>query len=88
MGFSLVLCIDDLPQVWDLRRATLESQGCWVEVASNGQATMKMLEEVSVAAVLLEYKLGGHGPGSRGLSDQATVSQPADRHALRVLQDA
>ena len=59
MGSPLVLCIDDLPQVWDLRRPTLESQGCWVEVASSGQAAMKMLEEVSVAAVLLEYKLEG-----------------------------
>jgi two-component system response regulator GlrR len=53
------LCIDDLPQALELGKATLEPHGCRVKVASSGQAAMKMLEEVSVAAVLPEYKLEG-----------------------------
>ena len=54
-----VLCIDDRPQVLELRKATLESHGYCVKIASNGYSAMKMLEETSVAAVLLEYKQKG-----------------------------
>jgi CheY-like chemotaxis protein len=43
----------------ELRKATLESHGYRVKIASNGSAALKMLEETSVAAVLLEYKLEG-----------------------------
>jgi CheY-like chemotaxis protein len=59
MDPSLVLCIDDRPQMLELRKATLESHGYCVKVASNGYAAIKMLEETSVTAVLLEYKLEG-----------------------------
>lgn len=52
-----MLCIDDRPQVLALRKATLESHGYCVKTASSGYTAMKMLEEASVAAVLLEYKL-------------------------------
>jgi CheY-like chemotaxis protein len=54
-----VLCIDDRPQVLELRKATLESHGYRVKVASGGYTAMKMLEETSVAAVILEYKQEG-----------------------------
>ena len=54
-----VLCIDDRPQVLELRKATLESHGYCVKVASSGYTAMKILEETSVAAVLLEYKHEG-----------------------------
>ena len=59
MGFTTLLCIDDLPQVLELRKATLESQGYSVKLASNGLDAIRTLEETSVAAVLLEYKPEG-----------------------------
>ena len=59
MGTPTVLCIHDLPQALELRKATLESQGYSVKLASNGYDAMKTLEESSVAAVLLEYKQEG-----------------------------
>lgn len=59
MESPTVLCIDDLLQVLELRKATLESHGYCVKVASSSHAAMKMLEEASVTAVLLEYKLEG-----------------------------
>jgi CheY-like chemotaxis protein len=54
-----VLCIDDIPQVLELRKATLESHGYSVQVASSGYHAIKMLEKAPVAAVLLEYKHEG-----------------------------
>ncbi len=59
MDCSTVLCIDDLPQALELRKATLESQGYCVKVASSGYTAMKLLEEASIAAVLLEYRQEG-----------------------------
>ncbi len=59
MESPTVLCVDDLPQALELRKATLESHGYCVRIASSGHAAMKMLEEVSVVAVLLDYKLEG-----------------------------
>jgi CheY-like chemotaxis protein len=59
MGSTTLLCIDDLPQVLELRKAALESQGYSVKLASNGFDAIRTLEETSVAAVLLEYKLEG-----------------------------
>lgn len=43
----------------DLRKATLESHGYCVQVASSSYAAMKILEEVSMTAALLEYRLEG-----------------------------
>jgi CheY-like chemotaxis protein len=43
----------------DLRKVTLESQGYCVKLASSGFTAMKTLEEMSVTAVLLEYKQEG-----------------------------
>jgi len=57
--FPSVLCIDDSPQVLELRKATLESLGYCVKIASSGYIALNMLEEAPVAAVLLEYKLEG-----------------------------
>jgi CheY-like chemotaxis protein len=59
MESPTVLYIDDRPQVLELRKATLESHGYCVKLASSGYTAMKMLEETSVAAVLLEYKHEG-----------------------------
>ena len=61
MDSPTVLCIDDRPQVlelvWGLRRATLESHDYCVKIASSGYTVMKVLENTSVDAVLLEYRL-------------------------------
>jgi len=59
MDSLTVLCIDDRPQVLELRKATLESHGYCVKIASSGYTAMKMLEVTPVAAVLVEYKLEG-----------------------------
>ena len=59
MDSPTVLCIDDRPQVLELRKATLESHDYCVRIASSGYTAMKILEETSVAAVLLEFKLEG-----------------------------
>ena len=59
MESPTVLCVDDRPQVLELRKATLESRGYCVKIASSGYTAVKMLEETSVAAVLLEYRQEG-----------------------------
>jgi DNA-binding NtrC family response regulator len=59
MDFPVVLCIDDRPPLLDLRKATLESHGYRVKIASSGYTAMKILEERSAVAVLLEYKQEG-----------------------------
>jgi CheY-like chemotaxis protein len=43
----------------ELRKATLESQGYSVKLASSGYTAIKTLEGTSVAAVLLEYQHEG-----------------------------
>ena len=58
-GLPPVLCIDDRTQVLELRKATLESHGYCVKVASSGYAAMEMLKETPACAVLLEYKMEG-----------------------------
>jgi two-component system response regulator HydG len=59
MDSPTVLCIDDRPQLLDLRKATLESHGYRVKIAPSGYTAMKILEERSAVAVLLEYKQEG-----------------------------
>jgi CheY-like chemotaxis protein len=59
MDSPLVLCIDDVPHVLELRKATLESHGYCVKIASSSHTAMKLLEDAPVAAVLLEYKQEG-----------------------------
>ena len=59
MASATLLCIDDSPQVLQLRKAALESCGYCVATASSGEAAIKMLKQSPVAAVLLEYKLEG-----------------------------
>jgi CheY-like chemotaxis protein len=59
MDSRTVLCIDDRPQVLELRKATLQSHGYSVKTTSSGYAALKMLEETTVSAVLLEYRQEG-----------------------------
>jgi CheY-like chemotaxis protein len=59
MESPTVLCIDDRPELLELRKATLESHGYSVQMASSSYTAIKILEQTSVVAVLLEYKLEG-----------------------------
>jgi CheY-like chemotaxis protein len=59
MNSPTLLCIDDRAEMLEVRKAILESHGYSVKIASSGHTAMKMLEETSVAAVLLEYKQEG-----------------------------
>src|ERR1700728_3278650 len=59
MDARTVLCIDDRPQVLEIRKTTLESHGYRVKIASADYTALKMLEEPPVAAVLVEYKHEG-----------------------------
>ena len=59
MDSSTLLYINDRPQAFELCKAALESRGYCVKLASSAHTVMKMLEKVSVVAVLLEYKLEG-----------------------------
>jgi two-component system response regulator HydG len=54
-----LLCIDDSLHLLRLRKATLEANGYQVKTASSGYTAMKLLNESSIAAVLLDYKLEG-----------------------------
>jgi DNA-binding NtrC family response regulator len=59
MDSPTLLCIDDRPQMLEIRKATLEAHGYHVQLASSAYSVMKMLENTSVVAVLLEYKQEG-----------------------------
>jgi CheY-like chemotaxis protein len=59
MDFPTLLCIDDCPEMLELRKAILQSRGYCVKLSSSGHSAIKTLEETSVAAVLLEYKQEG-----------------------------
>jgi response regulator RpfG family c-di-GMP phosphodiesterase len=54
-----VLCIDDRPPLLELRKASLASHGICIKTAVNGYAAMKMLEQMAVDAICLEYKVEG-----------------------------
>jgi two-component system response regulator GlrR len=59
MDALTLLCIDDLAELLELRKALLESHGYRVKMASSGHTAIKMLQDSPVAAVLLEYKTEG-----------------------------
>lgn len=72
MDVRTVLCIDDRPQLLELRKAVLQSHGYRVKMALSGHVAMKMLTEAPVDAVLLEYK-------SEGLDAEAVASHLKSR---------
>ena len=59
MNSPTLLCIDHLPQALELLKEALESHGYSVKIASSSYTAIKVLEETSMAAVLLEYKQEG-----------------------------
>lgn len=56
---SVLLCIDDRPQMLQVRKARLETLGYLVETASSVPAAIERLGQVKVAAVMVEYKSEG-----------------------------
>jgi CheY-like chemotaxis protein len=62
MNSPIVLCIDDRPQLLNLRKTALESQGYCVKTASSGYSALQMLHEMSADVVLLEFKMEGLDP--------------------------
>ena len=59
MDSPTVLCVDDSSHLLQLRKATLESLGYRVKIASSSHTAMAVLKNTPVTAVLLEYKLEG-----------------------------
>lgn len=59
MDTLTVLCVDDRPQLLELRKALLESHGYRVITSLRAHTAMKMLEDNPVSAVLLEFKTEG-----------------------------
>ncbi len=55
----VVLCIDDRPEVLRVRKSKLESLGYFVIMASNASGAIAVLARMTVAAVLVEYKMEG-----------------------------
>ncbi len=55
----VLLCIDDRPQLLQIRKSKLEPLGYSVAVASSPTAAIAMLQNTPVTAVLLEYKSDG-----------------------------
>lgn len=59
MSSSVLLCIDDRPQMLQVRKARLEELGYFTEIATSAPSAIAMLERAPVDAVLVEYKLEG-----------------------------
>jgi len=55
----IILCIDDRPQMLNLRKKSLELLGYHVETATNAASAMKAAATLAVAVVMLDYKLEG-----------------------------
>jgi CheY-like chemotaxis protein len=55
----VLLCIDDRPQLLELRRANLEPLGYSIVTATSVPSAIAMLETTAAAAVLVEYKSEG-----------------------------
>ena len=53
----IILCIDDRPQMLNLRKKSLELLGYHVETATNAASAMKAAATLAVAVVMLDYKL-------------------------------
>jgi CheY-like chemotaxis protein len=54
-----LLCVDDLPHKLAIRKTILGSNGFSVQTAANPKAALRILEQLPIAAVLLEYKHEG-----------------------------
>jgi CheY-like chemotaxis protein len=59
MSSRNLLCVDDRPESLQLRKTNLERFGFAVFTATSTTTALAKLEELRVAAVLLEYKVEG-----------------------------
>lgn len=59
MTSPVVLCVDDSPQLLTLRKRALEPLGYSVVTATDASSAIAILEQLAVAAVLVEYKHEG-----------------------------
>ncbi len=59
MSLPVLLCVDDCPQMLEVRKARLETLGYSAEIATSVPAAITKLQEMTIAAVLLEYKSEG-----------------------------
>jgi hypothetical protein len=54
-----LLCVDDRPELLQLRKAYLEGLGYSAVTATTASAALSVLENMDVAAVLMDYKSEG-----------------------------
>ncbi len=59
MHSPLLLCVDDRPQMLQVRKANLERLGYSVVTATSVQAAISALQSTAVAAIIVEYKSEG-----------------------------
>ncbi len=59
MASQVLLCIEDRPQLLEVRKARLERLGYSVATASSAHEAIAALETTHVAAVLVQYKSEG-----------------------------
>ena len=59
MSSPVLLCIDDRPQMLQVRKTNLEPLGYSVVTANAASTAIAMLEKTAVDAVLVEYRLEG-----------------------------
>jgi CheY-like chemotaxis protein len=59
MSSPVLLCIDDRPQILQVRKTNLEPLGYSVITATDAATAIAMLEKMEIGAVLVEYKLEG-----------------------------
>ncbi len=76
MESPVLLCIDDRPQLLQLRKASFESLGYSVITATSAASALAVLENTAVAAVLAEYK-------SEGMDAEAVAYYVKQRHPGR-----
>jgi CheY-like chemotaxis protein len=55
----VLLCIDDRPELLQLRKSLLERLGYSAVTATTARAALSVLEKTEVAAVLMDYKSEG-----------------------------
>ncbi len=73
MESPVLLCVDDRPQLLQLRKASFESLGYSVITATSAASALAVLENTAVAAVLVEYK-------SEGMDAEAVAYYVKQRH--------
>ncbi len=59
MPSPILLCVDDRPQLLELRKASLEPLGYSVFTVTSVPTAIAILEHMTVAAVLLDFKCEG-----------------------------